>query len=561
MTAVSIGALTVEIGADTSRLKAGSAAAKKELAELDKRFSDFSKTANRIGLAFGAAFAGISLAIRNAVNESEKLRRLSDSSGVGIEALSRLKFAAEESGVEFQTLEKVIGQFGARLTEFATNGNSRGAQALAVMGLSARDAAGNLQSFSNLLPQLADRFASYRAGAERSALATALFGEEAGPQLLKLLSQGSAGLKRLGDESDRLGLTITPRTAEALKKFENATRDLDRATRTAGIAIGEFLSPAISELGRVIDSVFVGRNVAGMLPAQLAAEMARLTAQLDAIPARAAALEAIGNNKGLERLKQTTAGLRAELEAVAGLLGQAQMQAGATADRQGQQTAPGLLDTGAQSKALQAAREELDLYLEKLNGVPALFQNAFTFDTAGYEEAIARVDAATKNSVVTAQQAAAMKLGLQRREQDEILNTASLAADTLTAVFNNSKLAAIASAIINTAVGVTKALSASPPPFNFANAALVAAAGAAQIAAIRSATAKGGGSTAPVSGGSSSSQNDAGAGNQAPSRSLRIEGLDPAAIYSGRALEGLIGSINEFVQDGGYLVSTQNVRI
>jgi len=45
---------------------------------------------------------------------------------------------------------------------------------------------------------------------------------------------------------------------------------------------------------------------------------------------------------------------------------------------------------------------------------------------------------------------------------------------------------AIAGAIINTALGVSKALSSSPPPYNFVLAALTAAAGAVQIATIKS---------------------------------------------------------------------------
>ena len=49
-----------------------------------------------------------------------------------------------------------------------------------------------------------------------------------------------------------------------------------------------------------------------------------------------------------------------------------------------------------------------------------------------------------------------------------------------------AKVIAIAMAIINVAEGVTKALSALPPPFNIALAAITAAAGAIQIALIRS---------------------------------------------------------------------------
>ena len=44
-------------------------------------------------------------------------------------------------------------------------------------------------------------------------------------------------------------------------------------------------------------------------------------------------------------------------------------------------------------------------------------------------------------------------------------------------MFEANKVAGIANAIVNTAAGVTKALEAYPPPFNFGMAAMVAAAG------------------------------------------------------------------------------------
>src|SRR5690606_40586536 len=61
-------------------------------------------------------------------------------------------------------------------------------------------------------------------------------------------------------------------------------------------------------------------------------------------------------------------------------------------------------------------------------------------------------------------------------------------------LFPKSKAAAIASAIINTAVAVTEALKL-PPPLNFVQAGLVAAAGAAQVATIASTNISGGGSS------------------------------------------------------------------
>lgn len=82
---------------------------------------------------------------------------------------------------------------------------------------------------------------------------------------------------------------------------------------------------------------------------------------------------------------------------------------------------------------------------------------------------------------------------------DSLVTMTQGVATTNKTLFKINKAAAIAQAIVNTAEGVTKALSAYPPPLSFAMAAAQAAAGAAQIQAIRSAT-FGGGTTPSVAG-------------------------------------------------------------
>jgi hypothetical protein len=44
-------------------------------------------------------------------------------------------------------------------------------------------------------------------------------------------------------------------------------------------------------------------------------------------------------------------------------------------------------------------------------------------------------------------------------------------------------------------------------------------------------------------------------------RALFIQGLDPAALFSGRQVEDLIRAINTEVQNGATLISTRNLPI
>jgi hypothetical protein len=124
-----------------------------------------------------------------------------------------------------------------------------------------------------------------------------------------------------------------------------------------------------------------------------------------------------------------------------------------------------------------------------------------------------------------------------------------------TALFKDNKAIQIGMAIVNTAAGVAFALGSAPPPINFANAAAVAIAGAAQIAAIRSAS-KGGGSTAPVAAPAPvqaplpiAPEGGAGGGG-ARNVNIQLTG----SSFGKQEIRDLIDSINEEIGDGANLL-------
>jgi hypothetical protein len=111
--------------------------------------------------------------------------------------------------------------------------------------------------------------------------------------------------------------------------------------------------------------------------------------------------------------------------------------------------------------------------------------------------------------------------------------------------FEINKAAGITNAIINTYEGITKALAAYPPPISGIMAAAQAAAGFAQVNAIRSQTFNGGGSgRAPsLTGTAGTPVNDVSAQpvqQQAEPSRIVVEGLDPETILSGRAVTQLL---------------------
>lgn len=125
-------------------------------------------------------------------------------------------------------------------------------------------------------------------------------------------------------------------------------------------------------------------------------------------------------------------------------------------------------------------------------------------------EEVLEGQAANQQSILTAawQQGQEDRLKLSQQHWSSQAKTAIGQIEAITrgvassnkAMFRINQIAGAANAAINTAEGVTKALAAYPPPLSFAMAGLQAAAGAAQIAAIKSQSFGGGASAPSVAG-------------------------------------------------------------
>jgi hypothetical protein len=210
--------------------------------------------------------------------------------------------------------------------------------------------------------------------------------------------------------------------------------------------------------------------------------------------------------------------------------------------------------------ALEKAQTALDRIMDRLSGQRDIFDPinlSWEEHSRVVQQALAQIDRAHESGHRKEHARFRIEQNLRRQEQQAILDTVTATANAITAIWPKQKGAAIAAAIINTAVGVTNALKQGVPPWNFAQAALIAAAGAAQIASIRSTNEDGSGSTASPT----PTQAQAEPEQAAPSRSLFIQGVDPAAFFSGRQVEELIRSINSEVQNGATLIATRNLPI
>lgn len=253
----SLGSLTIDLIAKTGMFEAGMDRAAR-LA--DRRSRDISKSISNglkgalgsvaaftTGLVGGllsaqAAFEGF----MNAINNADRLDELSSRLGISTEQLSAWGYAAKLSGSDLESLTGSIQKF-SKTVASAADANSRQAELFASLGISVKDAAGNLRDVEDLLPEVADRFKALDNETTETALAMELFGRS-GAELLEFLNRGSDGLNKLGQEARDLGGIIDGETAKAAAEFKDQVDQLRVATNALFTQIARELLPDLKAL-------------------------------------------------------------------------------------------------------------------------------------------------------------------------------------------------------------------------------------------------------------------------------------------------------------------------
>ena len=179
------------------------------------------------GLMAGASIAalgvGITALVLPVAQVGDEFFKLSQKTGVSVEALTALDYAAKLSDVSTEGLTKGLQRLSVALFDSRFEG-AEGSKALQALGVAATDAHGQIRPTEQVLLDLAEKFADMPDGADKAALAIKLFGRE-GLNLIPFLNQGREGITALMEEAQRLGLVMSEDVARASEVFnDNLTR-------------------------------------------------------------------------------------------------------------------------------------------------------------------------------------------------------------------------------------------------------------------------------------------------------------------------------------------------
>lgn len=326
--AITVGTVEIDLRAKMDKLQADVNEGKQTLS---RGVQDMQAVASTMAGYFSAlgvgAFANY---VKGAVDAAGALADLSQKTGVSAETLSGFEYAAKMSGTTIDGIAKGLNKLAVNMYE-TSNGTGDARNAFAALGISVTDAEGKLKGTDAVMGEIADQFAAMDNGAQKTALAVKLFGKS-GVELVPLLNEGSAGIQKMRDRAEELGLVISDETASAMEALGDKFDTVGMASQGTARQLAADLTPALTSVADLfLDSThkggflttamgLLGDSIRGLISIGYgaAAVFEPLGTAIGALLAASAAGLTGNFDGGLEILRQNEADVAASSERWAG---------------------------------------------------------------------------------------------------------------------------------------------------------------------------------------------------------------------------------------------------
>lgn len=577
-------------------LKVDSTQAKGAAGDLDG-LTDSSKKAesNLSNLKAGAAAVGVAIAAaataavamtKANIDAADSAGEAAAAAGLSVEQYTRLGYAMKFSVGGADALDGSMKFLNKSMFD-AANGSKSAMQAFDSLGVSYTNADGSLRESTDVMLDVADKFAGMKDGAQKSAMAMDIFGKS-GAEMVPFLNQGREGIDALTAQADKLGVTLTGDVANAAGQFNDNIDTLKGAAQGFGNQIMKGLLPSMNNLS----NEFVATATNGDQMASAADGIVAILKGVVTVGVTAAAtVNAIGNAIGgvaaavvaavsgdfagaADIMKQVHADTvdtaSATMSRIAAIWDESAtavevaeerkrvaVQATMVAVGGGAMPVPGTAPVAPGAPAVAGAApapvlgpsdEDITLWLER----EAMAHTQVEELREGFRQQEIANDAA----------AAATKQAQQSRFMGDMMSMMQSRSKTL---FNLGKAAAIANAMIDAKASVVSAYKFGSgiggPVLGAVFGGIAGAAQLANIASIKSQSFGGGGSIGSASGGGGivpMSSETVGNGliaqpgqARAQTTDIRLTGIRPDDMISGSYLQKIIEGIGETLADNG----------
>ena len=184
-----------------------------------KKGFDLAKGA-AIGYAASIGVSTVVNAIEKGLEYASSLGEVAQQLGVTTNALQEYRYAGSQAGLATEETDQALSQLTRRIGE-AASGTKAQAEAFAKLGISVKDANGDIIDAGRAIPLIADALQKVESPAERAAILMDLFGR-AGQKLEPLLAGGASAVNGLRDAAHSLGIVLSE------EQIQNADKTADK---------------------------------------------------------------------------------------------------------------------------------------------------------------------------------------------------------------------------------------------------------------------------------------------------------------------------------------------
>lgn len=207
------------------------------------------------GAALIAGAGAVTVWVTSLSSATDEGKKFADSIGVSFEAMQELEFAVQRSGGSVSELRSDLDNLTKTMSSPVPGEFN---QALAIMGISARNASGALKTSDEILTDLSKRFEGL--SAQKQVQLGAKLGLSS--STIKLLQNGREGIEELRKEAQQLGGIISDEDALNVAEFNDRLLDMQTVLKGIATGVGVSLLPAFTDLFTVArDFFFANREI------------------------------------------------------------------------------------------------------------------------------------------------------------------------------------------------------------------------------------------------------------------------------------------------------------
>jgi hypothetical protein len=256
-----------------------------DTARAEKRLKEFKREAEQMGKVVGAAAAAAAVAlgymVKQSINAMDELGKMAQKAGTTTEALSALGYAADLSGVNQEQLTSALVRLSKGMSD-AAQGTGEAIKAFDALGISIKNTDGTLKTSDQVLTEVAGKLAGMRDGAEKTALAVALFGRS-GADLIPLLNAGKTGIEAMRKEAEQFGIVVSGSASKASEEFNDNITRITTSMRGMITRMTADALPVLNNMAKVFLDIAKNQDVMNAASAALSGVFSALTVVMQTV--------------------------------------------------------------------------------------------------------------------------------------------------------------------------------------------------------------------------------------------------------------------------------------